>query len=41
MHPGVVVVAFCDGHTTTVGDDVDLAVWRAMGSRNGGEVASE
>ncbi|MCA9260908.1 MAG: DUF1559 domain-containing protein [Planctomycetales bacterium] len=37
-HPGVVVVVFGDGHTTTVADGVDLLVWRAMGSRNGAEV---
>lgn len=36
-HPGVVVVAFGDGHTTTINDGVDLPVWRAMGSRNGAE----
>jgi len=36
-HPGVVVVVFGDGHTETVSDDVDLFVWRAMGTRNGGE----
>lgn len=36
-HAGVVVVTFGDGHTTAVSDSVDLAVWRAWGSRNGGE----
>jgi hypothetical protein len=36
-HPGIVVICFGDGHTTTVSDDVDLAVWRAAGSRNGEE----
>ena len=36
-HPGVVVVCFGDGHTSTVSDDVDLIVWRAAGSRNGEE----
>ncbi|MAT73393.1 MAG: prepilin-type cleavage/methylation domain-containing protein [Planctomycetaceae bacterium] len=36
-HAGVVVVAFGDGHTATVADGVDLNVWRALGSRNGGE----
>lgn len=34
-HPGVVVVCFGDGHTTTVSDDVDLAVWRSAGTRAG------
>ncbi|MBX3432067.1 MAG: DUF1559 domain-containing protein [Pirellulales bacterium] len=36
-HPGTVVVAFGDGHTAIVSDSVDLGVWRAVGSRNGGE----
>lgn len=36
-HPGVVVVCFGDGHTSTYSDDVDLLTWRALGSRNGGE----
>jgi prepilin-type N-terminal cleavage/methylation domain-containing protein len=36
-HPGNVVVAFGDGHTAIVSDDIDLAVWRAIGSRDGGE----
>ncbi|MDA1178734.1 MAG: DUF1559 domain-containing protein, partial [Planctomycetota bacterium] len=36
-HKGIVNVAFGDGHVQSVGDNVDLAVWRAMGSRNGGE----
>jgi prepilin-type processing-associated H-X9-DG protein len=36
-HNGSVVVAFGDGHTAIVSDGVDLAVWRALGSRNGGE----
>jgi prepilin-type N-terminal cleavage/methylation domain-containing protein/prepilin-type processing-associated H-X9-DG protein len=36
-HNGNVVVAFGDGHTSIVNDAVDLAVWRAIGTRNGGE----
>lgn len=36
-HPGTVVVVFGDGHTDTVSDNIDLAVWRAMGTRNGEE----
>jgi hypothetical protein len=35
MHNGIVVVAYGDGHTDSVSDDIDLQVWRAMGSRNG------
>jgi prepilin-type N-terminal cleavage/methylation domain-containing protein len=34
-HPGVVVVTYGDGHTTTVSDNIDLLVWRALGTRNG------
>lgn len=36
-HPGVVVVAFGDGHTATIQDGIDLPVWRALGTRNGEE----
>lgn len=39
-HPGVVVVCFGDGHTSTVSDDIDLLVWRAAGTRNGEEAVS-
>jgi prepilin-type N-terminal cleavage/methylation domain-containing protein len=36
-HAGTVVVGFGDGHTQLVNDDIDLLIWRAMGSRDGGE----
>ncbi|MDZ4656354.1 MAG: DUF1559 domain-containing protein [Bythopirellula sp.] len=36
-HAGTVVVGFGDGHTAIVSDDVDLAAWRAIGTRNGEE----
>jgi prepilin-type N-terminal cleavage/methylation domain-containing protein/prepilin-type processing-associated H-X9-DG protein len=36
-HPGVVNVCFGDGHVISVGDTIDLTVWRAIGTRNGGE----
>ena len=36
-HPGVVNACFGDGHVISVGDTIDLAVWRALGTRNGGE----
>ena len=36
-HNGSVVVSFGDGHTAIVNDAIDLAVWRAIGSRDGGE----
>jgi prepilin-type N-terminal cleavage/methylation domain-containing protein len=36
-HAGSVVVAFGDGHTAIVNDDIDLLIWRALGSRDGQE----
>ena len=39
-HPACVNVCFGDGHVSTVADTIDLNVWRAMGSRNGGESAN-
>jgi prepilin-type N-terminal cleavage/methylation domain-containing protein len=40
-HPAIVIVAFGDGHTATITDSVDLAVWRAIGTRNGEEAVAE
>ncbi|WP_428307881.1 DUF1559 domain-containing protein [Lacipirellula sp.] len=40
-HPGVVVAAFGDGHTSIVADGIDVLTWRALGSRNGAEVVPE
>jgi prepilin-type N-terminal cleavage/methylation domain-containing protein/prepilin-type processing-associated H-X9-DG protein len=39
-HPGGVNVAFLDGHVQFIKDSVATAVWRAISSRNGGEVIS-
>ncbi len=39
-HTGGVQVARCDGSVTFVGQSIDLAVWRAFGSCNNGEVLS-
>jgi hypothetical protein len=39
-HAGIVQVAMADGSCQTVGDNIELAVWRAMATRNGGEVVS-
>jgi prepilin-type N-terminal cleavage/methylation domain-containing protein/prepilin-type processing-associated H-X9-DG protein len=39
-HPGGVNVLFCDGHVQFAKDSVDLATWRGLSTRNGGEVAS-
>jgi hypothetical protein len=30
---------FCDGHVEFVENQIGLAVWQALGSRKGGEVA--
>ena len=40
LHPGVVQVAFADGHVAIVKDAVSPAVWRAISTRAGGEVVS-
>jgi prepilin-type N-terminal cleavage/methylation domain-containing protein len=37
QHAGSVVTAFGDGHTAIISDSIDLAIWRALGSRNGDE----
>jgi prepilin-type N-terminal cleavage/methylation domain-containing protein/prepilin-type processing-associated H-X9-DG protein len=39
-HPGGVNVALCDGSVRFVLNSIPLTTWRAMGSRNGGEVVS-
>jgi prepilin-type processing-associated H-X9-DG protein/prepilin-type N-terminal cleavage/methylation domain-containing protein len=36
-HAGGVNVAYADGHVEFIADDVDMQIWWAMGSRNGGE----
>lgn len=40
-HPGGVNVGYGDGHTTFVNDGIDVLVWRAMGSRDGGETVDD
>jgi prepilin-type N-terminal cleavage/methylation domain-containing protein/prepilin-type processing-associated H-X9-DG protein len=39
-HPGGVNAAFCDGSVRFFKDSIALAVWRALGSRGGGEIIS-
>jgi len=39
-HPGGVNVVMADGHVQFVKDSINVAVWQAIGSRNGGEVVS-
>ena len=40
FHPGQVQVALIDGSVHSVTDNVDLTVWRALATRNGGETAN-
>lgn len=40
FHTGGVQVGLADGSVHFVGDKIDLAIWRALGSRAGGEVAA-
>jgi prepilin-type N-terminal cleavage/methylation domain-containing protein len=40
-HTGGVHLTLCDGSVRFVSENVDLALWRAVGSRNGGEVVSD
>jgi prepilin-type processing-associated H-X9-DG protein/prepilin-type N-terminal cleavage/methylation domain-containing protein len=40
-HPGGANILFVDGHIRFLSSKINLAVWRALGSRNGGEVISE
>ncbi len=39
-HPGIVNFGYADGSVTTISDGVDAVVYRATGSRNGGEVVT-
>jgi prepilin-type processing-associated H-X9-DG protein len=39
-HPGGVNTLFGDGAVKFVKDPVNIAIWRALGTRNGGEVVS-
>jgi prepilin-type processing-associated H-X9-DG protein len=39
-HPGGVNVVLCDGSVQFVDDAVDLAIWRALGTRDGAEPLS-
>jgi prepilin-type N-terminal cleavage/methylation domain-containing protein/prepilin-type processing-associated H-X9-DG protein len=39
-HPGGVNIGFCDGSLRFIRDTIDLAVWRALATRAGGEVAN-
>jgi hypothetical protein len=39
-HPGIVVVSRCDGSSQSVTNDVDLSVWRALGTPRGDETST-
>ncbi|MDR3622840.1 MAG: DUF1559 domain-containing protein [Paludisphaera borealis] len=41
LHPGGVNALFCDGHVQFAKDSVDLAVWRGLATRSGGEIVSD
>jgi prepilin-type N-terminal cleavage/methylation domain-containing protein/prepilin-type processing-associated H-X9-DG protein len=40
-HPGGVNALFCDGHVQFISDNISLATWQALGTRNGQEVISD
>jgi prepilin-type N-terminal cleavage/methylation domain-containing protein len=40
-HPGGVEVALCDGSVRLVPTSINILVWRALGSRNGGETIGD
>jgi prepilin-type N-terminal cleavage/methylation domain-containing protein len=40
FHTGIVQAALMDGSVRTMADSIELRVWRALGSRDGGEVFS-
>ena len=37
-HPGVINILLADGSARTIGDSIALPVWRALGTRAGGEI---
>jgi hypothetical protein len=40
-HVGGVQVALVDGSARMISENIDLDVWRGLGTRNGGEVSGE
>ena len=40
-HEGIVNVALVDGSTRSISENIDKSVWRALGTRSGGEVIGE
>jgi prepilin-type processing-associated H-X9-DG protein len=41
QHAGGVQVSFCDGHVEFIADNIAIDMWRAMSTRQGGEVTAE
>lgn len=40
-HPGIVQAALVDGSVRSVSENIDLNIWRAVGTRAGGEITGE
>lgn len=40
-HPGIVQVALMDGSCRTISENIDLSIWRGLGTRAGSEVLGE
>jgi prepilin-type N-terminal cleavage/methylation domain-containing protein/prepilin-type processing-associated H-X9-DG protein len=41
FHPGLANTLFCDGHVQSVSYSIELKLWQAISSRQGGEVVNE
>ena len=41
FHSGIVNVALMDGSVRSVAENIDFSIWRALGTRRGGEVVGE
>jgi prepilin-type N-terminal cleavage/methylation domain-containing protein/prepilin-type processing-associated H-X9-DG protein len=41
MHSGGVQVMFCDGHVEFVRNEIEMTIWRALATRDGGEVIDD
>ena len=41
FHPGIVQVALVDGSVRVISENIDLSIWRSLGTRAGGEVIGE
>jgi hypothetical protein len=40
-HAGMVNVVLMDGSARSISENINLFVWRSLGTRNGGEVVSD